>query len=239
MTKHVHERRLLVCGLPLAAFVVLLTSVQFSAAQLGVRFEWVEASDNSGLSFPRLPGLEVQAGEDDMKKEDDMMHGKYEKAWSAGGFDKFTKNEWFAGSQKVRRNRPASVTHRVGTVYVHTKTRAKGVVIGWDEKTVASRQWVDATDAYGGYDWQDRLARLLVPHYSVLEEVERPDGSIQYLQRYVVSMCRPRQAPPSCLEIQAPALELSHPDLDHYFRGFDASQGYLPNDRLSRLYPEG
>ena len=239
MTRNVDDRRHLVCGLPLVISVVLVTLVQQSAAQLGLRIEWVESSDNTWLSFPRLPGLEVQPGEDDMKEGDDIMHEKYEKAWRAGGFDRFTKDEWFASSQKVRRNRPSSVTHRVGTVYVHAKTGAKGVVVGWDDKTVASRQWVDATDAYGGYDWQDRLARLHVPHYSVLEEVERPDGSIQYLQRYVVSMCHPRQAPPSCLQIQAPALKLSHPDLDFYFRGFDASQGYLPNDRLSRLYPEG
>ena len=37
-------------------------------------------------------------------------------------------------------------------------------------------QWVDATDGYGGFDFQDRLARLHAPHYSVLEEVG-PGGS--------------------------------------------------------------
>jgi len=234
--------------------LVILLTLEPAGGQLGnnIRIDWIMDKADGTKAYPRLMGLDgtpVPKGQ--MTKETpqpavktkepgiDAARQKYERAWRDGGFAKTTKESWFAASRKVRATRPATITHPVGTVYKHTKTGARGVVVGWDDKTVAPKRWVDATDNYGGYDWQDRLARLYEPHYSVLEEVLGENGEMQYMQRYVVSLCRTRQSPPSCLQIEDPAGELSHPDLDLYFQGFDPKKGYLPNDHLSSIYPEG
>ena len=219
-----------------AALLLLAAS---AAAQLGsnIRIDWIEAG--SGVSHPRLTGLESQPDTSTEAPGSSVGEIDYEKAWNRGGFADDTPADWFAASTVPRAKRPSSVTHPVGTVYTHSKTGARGVVIGWDARTVAPRQWVDATDNYGNYDWQDRLARLQIPHYSVLEEVVGANGKVQYLQRYVVSLCRKRLEQPSCLEFQRPSKQMSHPDLAKYFSHFDEKRGYIPNARLAALYPDG
>jgi hemimethylated DNA binding protein len=242
-----------------------LLLVLAAAAALGanIKIEWVEDSPGGPSSQPRLVGLEQpsQRGgmightfihlperkpvtQEEWEAELDAENAfrlqlLFEQVWTTSFLH--AEDVWFAASKQPRAKRPPKVTHPVGTVYLHQKTGARGVVIGWDERTTAPREWVDATDAHGQHDWKDRIARLHEPHYSVLEEKVGDDGRVQYLERYVVSRCRKRLAPPSCLEIQAaPGKPLTHPDLDKYFSHYDSERGvYVPNERLAALYPEG
>ena len=225
---------------------LLLVLAATAALGVNIKVEWVEdsppglcqAAPLECVSRPRLVGLEK---EPDRRLLIDPLSQQmaFERRWVI--LHENPNEVWFAASKEPRARRPHDVTHPVGTVYLHQKTGARGVVIGWDERTKAPREWVDATDAAGQYDWEDRIARLGEPHYSVLEEKVGDDGRVHYLQRYVVSLCRKRLAPPSCLEIQAaPGKPLTHPDLDKYFSHYDSERGvYVPNERLAALYPEG
>jgi len=185
--------------------------------------------------MPDVPTHRVQGDELDFETSGPDL--AYDRAWRRGRFDDAPREAWFGGSRTPRPQRPAHVTHPVGTVYTHTRTGARGVVIGWDLRLEAPREWADANE--GSLDYETRLARLYEPHYSVLEEVKGPGGEMIAIQRYVVSMCQPMLAPPTCLRIEHPAAALTHPELHHYFSSFSPKRGYTPNDELAMLYPQG
>ena len=113
---------------------------------------------------------------------------------------------------------------------------ARGVIIGWDERTKAPRQWI-AGNLPGERSWTDMLRRLYAPHYSVLEERRMDDGKLKFMQRYIVAHCREDAEP--CMRVESPAAPLQHPDTQKYFAGFDPERGYLPNAALEELYPDG
>jgi len=63
-------------------------------------------------------------------------------------------------SKLVPPSRP-QVEHslRVGAVYYHTLTGARGVVVGWDERARAPREWL-AANLPGKRSWADQMRRL-------------------------------------------------------------------------------
>ena len=47
----------------------------------------------------------------------------------------------------------------VGAVYTHALTGARGVVVGWDERARAPREWL-AANLPGKRSWADQMRRL-------------------------------------------------------------------------------
>ena len=125
----------------------------------------------------------------------------------------------------------------VGAVYTHALTGARGVVVGWDERARAPREWLVA-NLPGKRSWADQMRRLYAPHYSVLEEIDKPDGSKRFMKRYIVALCR-EDDPAPCPRVATPAQPLHHPDIAQYFGAFDPQRGYLPTAELAALYPDG
>ena len=166
----------------------------------------------------------------------------FEDAWWRGGFAEDSATEWFAASREPRGARPASMVelnHRVGTTFTHTLTGAIGVIVGWDARTRAPRQWL-GPNLPGDRSWAERLRRLYAPHYSVLEQLEMSGGELRFQQRYIVAHCTEAgESGPPCLRLDQPARKLRHPDIDRFFRAFDPSVGYLPNAELAARYPQG
>ena len=209
------------------------------AARLqSITIDWAGAS---GEQTPHIANLgEVRYDTDNDKSEADA--NSWEDAWWRGGFGDDTQEHWFGASPEPRGPRPVSMVqlgHRVGTVYTHVLTGAIGVIIGWDARTRAPKQWL-GPNLPGERSWAERLRRLHAPHYSVLEEVKRPDGSSAFQQRYIVAHCTEKgEDGPPCLQVELPARRMRHPSIDLYFKGFNGEQGYLPKQALSRLYPDG
>mmetsp|Transcript_27090 Transcript_27090/g.82056 ORF Transcript_27090/g.82056 Transcript_27090/m.82056 type:complete len:251 (+) Transcript_27090:303-1055(+) len=187
-------------------------------------------ADSVGLAAYRVDAeLELHWGTTDAFEA-------YSRAWHIGGFQASPLDGWFGQSNAPRLKRPEHVLP-VGSVYTHRLTGARGVIVGWDLRLEAPREWADTHE--GNLDYRTRLARLHEPHYSVLEEMKREDGSFTFMQRYVVAMCLPMLAPPSCLQVENPAKTLSHPQLKRYFSAFNSIGGYVPNDDLAHIYPQG
>ena len=131
--------------------------------------------------------------------------------------------------------------HHVGVVYEHTQTGALGVIVGWDARTRAPREWL-STALPGHRSWAERLRRLHAPHYSVLEQLRNADGSMHFQQRYIVAHCTENGADgPSCLRLfeEGSIPQLKHPDLKRYFHAFSASVGYVPHPAWDKRYPHG
>ena len=216
-----------------------------AAAQFGnIRIDWVsEGALGDGLATPRIVGL--QAEEEELRAAVQAQApapsaDTYEDAWWKGGFEHEPPDTWFAGSREPRGKRhPEMIRHglRVGAVYTHMMTGARGVIVGWDEKPRAPRQWLSA-NLPGERSWADRMRRLYSPHFSVLEELTSADGNVQFMQRYIVAQCR-EDNPAPCPYVEPLAKPLQHPDLGKFFDGFDAHRGYLPNEALASLYPDG
>ena len=156
--------------------LLVIASAQFGS----INIDW--SVDASGQTRPRLTGLEEDeephvGGRDITRREaiepdDDEL---YELAWNRGDFEASPPEHWFGKSPETRLQRPAAVIHPVGTVYRHQVTGARGVVVGWDPVPVAPRQWIDANVPL---DSRDKKARLSIPHYAVLEQVEDEHGQI-------------------------------------------------------------
>lgn len=220
----------------LSFMLLAVASAQFGSLNI----DW--SVDASGRTRPTLTGLEDEeeepsrgGGPDVTLQEDELNDDEmYDLAWNS--VDDSPPEHWFAKSPETRLRRPAAVTHPVGTVYKHTQTGARGVVVGWDRVPVAPREWIDANVPL---DSRDKKARLGIPHYAVLEQYEGKDGELRFMTRYVVSECRRRLAPPTCLQPESPAGELQHPEIAKFFRGFSPTKGYLPNAELRGRYPEG
>ena len=161
----------------------------------------------------------------------------YEDLWWRNGYGEDNERSWFSHSPEPRHERPAGAL-RIGDVYTHAMTGARGVVIGWDARLRAPRRWIDSADHWEGQprSWADRLHRLQQPFHSVLEVTA--DGRPQ--QRYVISLCRPLGHPElakSCL--QPGGGPLDHPELSDYFVGFRDDDGgwYEPRPELAQRYP--
>ena len=227
---------------PRAAWLVVV-ALRTAVAQFGtIQIDWVAegaaSSNGVAIAMPRLVGL--QAEQPPIANPPQPNDDSYEEAWWRDGFAHDTPDVWFAASKEPRPSRPPSLvdlSHRVGTVYRHTLTGARGVIIGWDERTKAPRQWI-AGNLPGERSWTDMLRRLYAPHYSVLEERRMDDGKLKFMQRYIVAHCR-EDYPEPCMRVESPAAPLQHPDTQKYFAGFDPERGYLPNAALSQLYPDG
>ena len=208
-----------------------------------IQIDWSgEAGD---VAIPRVAGLDDEGFEssshDVVANDDgDPNEDRYEEAWWRDGFAHDSPEDWFAASRAPRAQRPPSLiawSHSVGTVYKHKLTGAHGVIIGWDARTRAPREWL-ARNLPGERSWADRLRRLYSPHYSVLEERRKPDGTLQFMQRYIVAQCIEDDAEP-CIQVESPPTTLEHPDTSKYFAGFDPLRGYIPNAALAEVYPNG
>jgi hemimethylated DNA binding protein len=219
----------------IAALVVGAALAQFGTIQI----EWDAKGGSNGVVMePRVVG--VDHDDADTEPVSQGPEALYEEAWWRDGFAEDTRDTWFGASRLPRGPRPESLVdfdHRVGTVYRHTLTGSRGVIVGWDARTRAPRQWLDV-NIPRERSWADRLRRLHAPHYSVLEERTAADGTTDYMQRYVVALCR-EEDPNPCLEVESPPSPLTHPDVYKFFDRFDSQQGYVPNASLRRLYPHG
>ena len=204
-----------------------------------INIDWVAegAAGSDGILMPHVEGAD-SLQEQPLEASADA----FEEAWWRDGFAHDTQEVWFAASRTPRSQPPKSMSgwgHRVGVVYTHRMTGARGVIVGWDERTRAPRQWLNA-NIPGEPSWTDRIRRLYAPHYSVLEERRGPDGGIQFMQRYIVAQCR-EDDPEPCLQVDWPQtpLEEGHPDLHKYFESFEPDQGYTLQPWLRDLYPKG
>eukprot|EP00088_Acartia_fossae_P001616 TRINITY_DN10642_c0_g1_i1.p1 TRINITY_DN10642_c0_g1~~TRINITY_DN10642_c0_g1_i1.p1 ORF type:complete len:598 (-),score=77.38 TRINITY_DN10642_c0_g1_i1:98-1891(-) len=103
---------------------------------------------------------------------------------------------------------------RVGQIAKHKLYNYTCVVYGWDKKCTASQSWI----------YQMRVNKLpkkdTQPFYNVLVT----DGSERYAADENLEPCQP--------EI------VTHPQIGKYFKAFDSSRGYLPNDELLKEYPD-
>ena len=165
-----------------------------AAAQFGtIKIDWVaNGALGDGVATPRviLPYDKAEAVDmqEAHEKEPHASADSYEEAWWRDGFAHDPPESWFGGSREPRGQRPPEMVRqalRVGAVYTHAVTRARGVVVGWDQRTKAPRQWLGA-NIPGERSWADRMRRLYAPHFSVLEEdvfeYEPPRESAQNLQ---------------------------------------------------------
>ena len=106
-----------------------------------------------------------------------------------------TPDVWFAaskGAAALSASRRWSTSRTVWAAVFTEGTRSPAlarVIIGWDERTKAPRQWI-AGNLPGERSWTDMLRRLYAPHYSVLEERRQDDGKLKFMQRYIVAHCR-------------------------------------------------
>ena len=222
------------------AILALRASAQFGT----ITIDWV-AESSMGADGDLVPRIDV-GGDDDATQQELRAPDTpgspaalassetWELAWWRDGFAEDTRKHWFGGSEEPRGPRPSSMVeldHRVGTIFRHRKTGARGVIVGWDARTRAPRAWLDA-NVPSGRSWSDRMRRLYSPHYSVLEE-----RGGEFMQRYIVAHCEEAPAPP-CIEIERPARPLSHPDVAAYFDRFDANVGYVMSARWAERYPE-
>ena len=203
-----------------------LAAIQSGAAQ-STSIQW------SADGTPHIMGADAERGSEEDSWED---------AWWGDGFAEDGPEQWFAASREPRGARPVSMqdlNHRVGTVYTHTMSGATGVIIGWDPRTRAPKEWL-GPNLPGHRSWSERLRRLYAPHYSVLEEIDDGKGNVRLMQRYIVAHCTEEgETGPPCLRIER-SRRSRHPDVDKYFSGYDVDAGvYLPNDELARLYPHG
>ena len=138
-----------------ALLLASLATAQFGTIQI----DWSgETSDGSSRPSILLDAVDVEQPE--QQQEDDL----YEDAWWREGFGEDDESSWFGASPTVRTVRPLAVKYPVGTMYVHSQTGARGVVIGWDERTRAPRQWIRNNAGQLGAS----MARLRAPHYSCL-----------------------------------------------------------------------
>lgn len=110
----------------------------------------------------------------------------FERAWCRGGFASDKPTDWFCDSTAPRGERPTELRFSVGDLFQHQSTGYLGYVLGWDSRTKAPREWVEAhrhIHAPG-----TRYDRLFAPHLSVREFV--PDRSapqgVSFQTRYVI-----------------------------------------------------
>jgi hypothetical protein len=209
------------------------------AASQSITIDWT-MDGATGASTPQLRGM---VDDEHFTSDEEVDAEAYEEAWWRGGFGDDTQSEWFAASRTPRGARPASMVelgHRVGTVFHHTQSGALGVIVGWDARTRAPREWL-GPNLPGQRSWAERMRRLYAPHYSVLEQLgSGPD--MRFQQRYIVAHCTEAgDKGPPCLQVITPpvAHALQHPDLPRYFSLHDPAVGYVPNKELALLYPEG
>ena len=233
------------------AAVSLSIFVQCAVSQ-SITIDWT--MDASGLTTPHLRGIEKSTDGGAYNSDANVLPEKslseedysdlYEASWWRDGFGEDTHETWFAASPIPRGRRPeimVKLGHRVGVVYEHTQTGALGVIVGWDARTRAPREWL-STALPGHRSWAERLRRLHAPHYSVLEQLRNADGSMHFQQRYIVAHCTENGADgPSCLRLfeEGSIPQLKHPDLKRYFHAFSASVGYVPHPAWDKRYPHG
>ena len=116
----------------------------------------------------------------------DCREALFELAWSRGGFAADGPMDWFGHSTNTRPTRPAELRFRVGDLFQHQSTGCLGYVIGWDERTRAPRQWVEAHRQVSAPG--TRYDRLFAPHLSVREFIPDPHApqGIGFQTRYVI-----------------------------------------------------
>lgn len=215
-------------------WTVLLTLTPRVARAFGtIQIRWDTDASIEGRSHPTVVMSESEE-EDSTEADAEMTHYQseedaYEDAWWRGGFAEDSEATWFAASPEVRYERPQSVVFEVGTVYQHATSGALGVVVGWDARTRAPRAWT----RYNAGQLGVTLKRLHAPHYSVLEERREVDGeSLRFMTRYIVGDW--------IRVLQSDTAPLHHPDLAHFFSGYDHNSGrYMPEDWLRQRYPHG
>ena len=209
-------------------------------AQFGtIRIDWVsEGALGDGRATPHVGGLSAEVVGEEPAAPPAPSADTYEEAWWRDDFAHDLPGVWFGAGREVRNKRPAEMVQHalhVGAVYTHTLTGARGVVVGWDERARAPREWLVA-NLPGKRSWADQMRRLCVappspgpppnpnpspaqappfcryaPHYSVLEEIEKPDGSKHFMKRCAIAQCRERAMTRGRRSPPPPAHPPAHP----------------------------
>ena len=224
---------------------LLLGSFALSCAQFGtLRVDWEDAADDGDADSHVVVQEVVRQAQSSLSEdinpadEPSVHSDAFEDAWWRGGYATDTDQEWFGQSKEVRSPKPESVLLSVGQVYVHAKTGARGVIVGWDARTRAPRQWVEYNAGQLGASY----AKLSAPHYSVIEELDEDSagnpsqkGKMSFLTRYVIGdflLVRDDGHPVEPLRY--------HPDVAAHFGSYNANTGrYSSLSWLRERYPHG
>jgi len=129
--------------------------------------------------------------------------------------------DYFAASEAPRKDREAPM-YRVGQAFRHKQYGYKGVIIGWDARAKAPKEWFERMGV--------TQAEQLSPMYSVL--VDTRDRDEEHSKTYVV------EGNIVLIEDPSDAVDYSHSRRAQYFSRFNSRMNtWSPNPRLRRKYP--
>ncbi|XP_076445576.1 uncharacterized protein LOC143283278 [Babylonia areolata] len=128
------------------------------------------------------------------------------------------KRGHFGSSTEPRLYRPAEVKFRIGQVVRHKFWKYRGVIIGWDLKPRAPKEWLEEN-----YPSSEKHL-LHMPAFTLLVDVrDRMTPQLSYV-------------PGEEIEV-IDKTRVMHPRLDYYFESYDRGQ-YTPRPWLQSIYPE-
>ena len=125
----------------------------------------------------------------------------------------------FAESALTRSPRPSKVLYRTGQVVKHKKLNLYGVIIGWDEKLQASKDWL-----VKNYNQEELEIYREQPHYLVLVD-----------KKYQEEFNHKSYIPQSEIQV-VNSIKIMHNKLYSYFSNFDGKK-YLKKKFLKTVYP--
>ncbi|XP_028653551.1 uncharacterized protein si:dkey-261l7.2 [Erpetoichthys calabaricus] len=127
------------------------------------------------------------------------------------------ENGYFGDSREIRSPRPNSVLYRVGEVIMEKDHGMIGVIVGWDEKLKAPREWIE--QRYSHTEGEED-----VPHYKVL--FGEPSGKavmVDYIRQTALQAV-------TGVKPQIPNSEI-------YFRHYDGRK-FIMQPWLKAIYPD-
>lgn len=240
----------------IVAAVLLAASATASFGQIDV--QWPQEGGTTGhgdddgsrrapsVILPKAAEEEADDIDDDDEEDDEndengepsVRSAAFEDAWWRNGHATDTQADWFGSSPEPRTPRPAKVQFSIGQVYRHAHTGSRGVIVGWDARTRAPRQWVEMNQGQLGASF----SRLNAPHYSVIEEVDedangRPSkkGEMSFMMRYIIG---------DFMRVLDDGFKVEplrfHPDVARHFGSYNSNTGrYTPLPWLRERYPHG
>ncbi|XP_067388771.1 F-box only protein 21-like isoform X1 [Emydura macquarii macquarii] len=133
------------------------------------------------------------------------------------GEDEEEIHDYFAKSTHIRSPKPESVLFNVGQVIVHRRFGYSGVIVGWDVKARAPKDWLQHKYPPEKQGLRD------TPHYRILiNRANRFGKSTVYIPEEEITIIM--------------GLEVHHPDLTAYFSRYDGSK-YIMQPWLRKIYP--
>jgi len=121
-------------------------------------------------------------------------------------------------SLEVHSPRAVDVKFRVGQVIKHKLFKYRAVIVGWDERPRAPKDWFS-----GAVPDKQMTSYLNQPFYSVLIDTRDRAPQTTYVPSANIEL----------LEYT----RIIHPSLDDYFEHFDGKSQYVMRPWLKRIYP--